>query len=418
MKKKTVIFGFGSRGKMYGEYALAYPEEFEVVSVVENDPDRIDRARKMFPEVPVYVDYRQFLKENVPADLAIIATQDKDHKEHATAFMRAGYDLLLEKPIAATEEDCTEIYRESVKTKRKVFVCHVLRYSAFYDAIKKIIEDGSLGEVVNIHASENVGYYHQAHSFVRGPWRNSAESSPMILAKCCHDMDILRYLIGERCLSVSSYGSLFHFRPENAPEGSAKYCSDCGKTDCIYKAQTLYTGDGAKGWFATYFSNRVGDRDGVLEDLRRTRYDKCVYRSDNDVVDHQSIVALFDKGKTACHTMTAFSREIYRDIKVYGTKAELYGVMEDNFVELRTFGGGVKRIPIDVSAATVGGHNGSDYFMMKSLYKALSGEKVRGITTLDVSLESHLMCFAAEKSRLSGGAPFPIGGNDVFKGDL
>ena len=399
--KKLVVFGLGARGMIYANFAKTYPEKFRLVAIIENNPKRLELAKKEYPGTRLFENYHDFLAEKISADIVAVATQDEDHKEHAIAMMQAGYDLLLEKPIANNKEDCLAIYEASKQYDRKVVVCHVLRYTPFYSTVKKIIDSGKLGEVITIHASENVGYYHQAHSFVRGPWRNKAQSSPMILAKCCHDMDILRYLMGENCLSVNSYGGLSHFTLENAPAGSTEYCSDCPHGDCIYKAQTIYTSQNGMG-FSRYFSVREMTEEYILEDLKKTQYDRCVFRSDNDVVDHQVTIMQFANGKTACHTMTAFSKEIYRDLKIHGTKAELVGCVEENRLEIRTFGGQVEKMEIDVSAANVGGHMGGDYFMMNSLYKALNGEVAEGITYLDVSIESHLMSFAAEESRING----------------
>ncbi len=402
MKKiKIVIFGYGARGKIYADYARAYPEQYEVTAIVEINEERRKAAEKLF-DCPVYADYKQMLLDKPQADIIAVATQDEQHEQHATACMEAGYDLLLEKPIADTKEGCLRIYEAAKKYERKVIVCHVLRYSPFYSAVKRIIDSGKLGEIITIHASENVGYYHQAHSYVRGPWRNKEKASPMILAKCCHDMDIIRYMIGEKCVSVNSYGSLSYFKEENAPESSAAYCSDCKYEDCVYKAQTIYTSE--KGnFFASYFTTKERTEENILRDLKGSQYDRCVFKCDNDVVDHEVTIMQFENGKTACHTMTAFSQEIYRDLKIHGTKAELVGVMENNEVEIRYFTGETEKIAIDISAATVGGHMGGDAFMMNSLYKALNGEKAEGISYLDVSIESHLMSFGAEESRLNGG---------------
>jgi hypothetical protein len=177
--------------------------------------------------------------------------------------------------------------------------------------------------------------------------------------------------------------------------------------DCIYKAQTIYTSkDG--DFFANYFTTKEHTKENVLNDLQGTQYDRCVYKCDNDVVDHQVTVMLFENGKTACHTMTAFSKDIYRDLKIHGTKAELVGCVEENRLEIRTFGGDVEKVELDLSAANVGGHMGGDFFMMNSLYLALNGEKAEGITYLDVSIDSHLMSFAAEESRLNGGATIKL----------
>ena len=400
--KKLVVFGYGARGHIYADFAERYPELFTLIAIIENNPERIQDAKKNHKGVPVFDDYHVFLNRKISADVVAICTQDADHKEHAIAMMDAGYHLLLEKPIANNEEDCRKIYDASIKNNSRVIVCHVLRYSPFYSTIKRIIDEGKIGEVVSIQASENVGYFHQAHSFVRGPWKNSIESSPMILAKCCHDMDIIHYLINEKCLSVNSYGSLSYFNKEHAPTGSANYCSDCPIKDCIYNAQHLYLDTEAR-MFAGYFANDELSDEGILKKLRHSDYDKCVFKSNNDVVDHQVTIMNFENGKTACHTMSAFSKDIYRDIKIYATKAQLIGLMEDNKIEIKYFGKDNETINVDISNANVGGHNGSDYYMMNNLYNVLNNNVVNGVTFLDDSIESHLMAFGAEKSRLNNG---------------
>lgn len=401
MRKNIAIIGFGGRGHIYGNYAKQNSEQFRVVAVADTVEHRRRDGEENFGAV-AYADYKELLDKGYDLDLVVISTQDSQHKEHALYALERGYDLLLEKPIAIKEEDCLEIYECAKKNGRRVFVCHVLRYTPFYRTIKDILDSGELGEVVAIHASENVGYYHQAHSYVRGPWRNCAQSSPMILAKCSHDMDILRYLIGERCVSVSSCGGLHFFKKENAPKGATAYCTDCPHAHtCVYNAKRLYL---EHSWMAGYFLKTEQTEENIVRELPYSQYDRCVFACDNDVVDHQSTVLLFENGKTATHTMTAFSKEIYRDIKIYGTKAELVGVMENNEIEVRTFGGNVKKIEVDISCAKTGGHSGGDFCMMSELYKVLDGKEGKGVTYLDVSIESHLMSFAAERSRLNGGA--------------
>ncbi len=405
--KKLVVFGLGQRGNIYASFAKKYPDKFRLVAIIENDADRIKYAKQNFPAVEIYENYRDFLAKKMQADIVAVSTQDSQHLEHAIAMLEGGYDLLLEKPIANSREECLQIYETAQRLQRKVIVCHVLRYSPFYSAIKREIDAGKLGELITIHASENVGYYHYAHSYIRGAWRNTKESSPIILAKCCHDMDILRYLMGESCKSVSSYGGLFYFNAEHAPKDSAAFCSECKVANCPFNAQKIYTS--AKGdFFANYFTIKEHTKENVLNDLKGSAYDRCVFKCDNDVADHQVTAISFENGKTASHTLTAFSKEIYRDIKIYGTSAELVGVMEDNAYEIRYFDGRVEKVQVDISAADVGGHNGGDFFMLNELYKELNGEKAQGITYLSVSLESHLMCFAAEESRLDGGRSVKI----------
>lgn len=392
MQVKIAILGYGKRGSIYARYAQNNPDKFKVTAVAEIDPVKREIASNLHG-CPVFEDWREMLNSNLQADIIAVATQDADHPEHAVACMERGFDILLEKPIATTEEGCEQILSVAKKHSRRVIVCHVLRYTPFYTRVKQIIDSGELGDILALYTSENVGYYHQAHSFVRGPWGSKEKSSPMILAKCCHDMDLLSWLIGKKCQKVASFGALTYFKEENAPENSANYCSDC-KADCIYKAQNLYK---KHRWMAGYFSQEE-EWSKVKKALRHSQYDKCVFRSDNDVVDHQACIFNFEGGIIASHTMDAFSDKIYRDIKVHGTKAELFGIMEQNLLEIRPFGGKVRRIKIDTSKA-IGGHGGGDAGIMEELYNEYNGLPTECITHIDVSIESHRMAFAAEKAR-------------------
>lgn len=401
-RKNIAIIGFGQRGQTYAEYTKSFPDDMKLVAACDTKEARREKAKAVY-NADVYVDYKELLDKGYELDLVVISTQDKQHKEHAIYALERGYDLLLEKPISVTQKDCMDIYKCAKKNNRRVFVCHVLRYSPFYSKIKEIIDSGELGEVMTIHASENVGYFHQAHSFVRGPWKNSNTSSPMILAKCCHDLDIIRYLIGERCESVNSYGELSYFNKKNKPENATKYCSDCPLAkDCAFNAKKIYCEKFCNGWLSSYFHQGELNPQAVEKSLRHSDYDICVFDCDNNVVDHQTTIMKFENGKTATHTMTGFSKDCYRDIKVYGTKAELYGLMENNCVEIRPFDGDKRTIEIN-SDAPFGAHGGSDYHMMVELNKVLNGEKCTGVTFLEVSMESHLMAFGAEKSRTHNG---------------
>ena len=402
---RLAVLGLGQRGIIYSDYATKHSSQFALTAVIDNDPVKAQYAKKHYSGVLFYSDYRDFIAARVAADLVAICTQDRQHKEHALALMRAGYDLLLEKPVAVSAEDCLEILRVSRELGRRVIVCHVLRYSRFYAEIKRQIDGDVLGKIESINTTENVGYFHYAHSYIRGPWRNSETSSPMILAKCCHDMDLLRYLIGKKCLSISSFGELSVFKPENAPVGAVDYCTDCSVEGCPYRANEIYL---KERFFARYFTLDENDTQMMIADLKHSPYDRCVWHSDNDVVDHQVVIARFEEGATASHTMCAFSKEIYRDIKIYGTKAQLFGRMESNEFEIHPFNGETQKIKVDVSAADVGAHNGSDYYMMNDLFRFLNGESVPTITDLSVSIGSHMMCFAAEASRLNGGAPVSV----------
>ena len=394
MQVKIAILGYGKRGSIYARYAKDHPNEFKVVAVAEIDPVKREIAKNLH-NCPVFEDWKEMLASDLNADIIAVATQDCDHPEHAVACMEKGFDILLEKPIATTKEGCQQIVDASEKYGRKVIVCHVLRYTPFYQKVKEIMDSGKLGNIMAVYTSENVGYFHQAHSFVRGPWGNKEESSPMILAKCCHDMDLLYWLIGKKCEKAASFGSLSYFTEENAPENSAKYCSEC-QAECIYRAQDLYK---KHRWMAGYFTQE-DDWRKVKKELEHSDYDKCVFRCNNDVVDHQVCIFRFEDGITAMHTMDAFSREIYRDIKVHGTKGELVGVMEKNFLELRTFGGKAERIAID-SESVCGGHGGGDNGIMRGVYDDYNGQPSANITYLKDSYESHKMAFAAESARMT-----------------
>ena len=393
--KTLIIIGFGQRGQIYAQYAKSEPNRFAVAAVVETDAEKCGIAAKEYG-CPVFTDAQSFFDAHIPADVAVIAVQDCDHKKYVLECLKRKYDILLEKPIACSLEDCLEIEQAQRKYGAKILVCHVLRYTPFYSGIKEVLDRGDIGEIVSIHASENVGYWHQAHSFVRGPWRNSGVSTPMIVAKCCHDMDIIRWFMGKKCVKVSSFGALKYFTAENAPAGCADYCSDCAVADCIYRAQTFYARQ--PGW-AKYF-HKTDDRD-MMDDLRHSQYDRCVFRSDNDVVDHQVTIMEFEGGGTACHTMTAFSKDIYRDIKIYGTKGEIVGVVEQNRFEVRLFGGETKLYEIDPDEAA-GGHSGGNVGLMKELYEVLCDNACKNASFLEVSVDSHRMAFQAEQARVCG----------------
>ena len=243
-KAKLIIVGFGSRGQLFGGYALDH-ENTELVAIADVNPEARAKAIKEFGIKPenCFKSADEIFSHGKIADAAFICTQDKQHKEHAITAMRLGYDICLEKPIATTMEDCEEILKVQEETGKKAMICHVLRYSPFYMKIREVIKSGEIGDVVTISQTENVAYWHDAHSYVRGAWRNKEESSPMILAKCCHDLDIIFWLLGKKCKKVSSFGDLYYFKKENAPEGAADRCFRCPesvKKDCPYDAFKIY----------------------------------------------------------------------------------------------------------------------------------------------------------------------------------
>ena len=403
------VIGYGGRGSLYTRL-LNERGDFTLTAVCDINPDKLDKAVRDtgISKDKTFLDPEKFFAAGKLADALVLSTMDRTHYQYAIRALNLGYDLLLEKPIAETAEECRGIYELSKKLNRKVEVCHVLRYSPFYALIKQKIDGGELGKVVTVTQTENVGWYHQAHSFVRGNWGNSEKSSPMILQKCCHDMDILYYLIGKDCKAVSSFGSLTYFTRDNAPEGSADYCFMCPCADeCIFNCMNLYKKSGAANGFL-FLTDYYGDADdnAAIErhfSDKNNRFARCVYKCDNDVVDHQVTNLLFDDGVTAQLTMTAFSAEITRVIKVHLTKGEIVGDMGTNTITFTPFGG--KQEVIDVKSLTSGlaGHGGGDARLVDDFAALLEGKNAKILTDISKSLMSHQMCYAAEESRKNGG---------------
>ena len=419
---KLFSVGAGSRGTTYATYALEHPEHAAVVGVAEPRSfhrDRIASQHAVDADF-VFEDWRDAL--NVPrfADVAVITTQDKDHAEPAIEFARRGYDIILEKPIAPTEEACRRVVDEVQKAGVLLSVCHVYRYVKETVRLKEIIDSGVIGALCNIQHFEPVGYWHQAHSFVRGNWRNEAESSFMLLSKSCHDIDWLQYIMGDHCRRVSSFGTLKHFRRENKPAGASDRCLDCSvESECPYSAPRLYLGwlrSGRKGWPVDVVAPSETE-EGVIDALRDGPYGRCVYECDNDVVDNQVVALEYGSGQTASFTMTAFNNVGGRKTRIFGTHGELYLNSGDReFVDgewvvtepvLRHFDFLTERITYetitDHADTTLSGHHFGDYRMMERVVEAMRLRDQRLIPTGPVdTLRSHLTVFAAERSRREG----------------
>ena len=292
-RKKLILIGAGSRGKTYTDNAKLLEDKYEVVAVAEPVEDRRNYIRKAhnLRDDLCFDTWEPLLSMPKMADAAIIATMDRDHLAPTLEAIRKGYDILLEKPVCPTPEECYIIEREAEKYGVRILVCHVLRYTTFFRAIKKLIDNGTLGKVINVQHREDVGHVHQSHSFVRGNWGNEERSSCMILQKCCHDMDILQWLVGKKCKKVQSFGSLSYFTRDNAPEGAPERCIDgCPHGDnCPYNSVKLYLESDSK-WFRRASTQLIDPTDADVERaLRETQYGKCVYKCDNNVVDHQVV---------------------------------------------------------------------------------------------------------------------------------
>ncbi|MFT5369577.1 MAG: putative dehydrogenase [Candidatus Latescibacterota bacterium] len=402
---KILSIAAGSRGTGYASYAEKHPDRVQIVGVAE--PRDFYRQQMVgnydIPMANTFTDWREAVARDKFADAVIIATQDAMHTEPAIAFAEKGYHILLEKPMAPTEEECIRIAEAAKRNHVILAVCHVMRYTQYTQRLKKVVESGVIGDVVNLQHLEPVGYWHQAHSFVRGNWRNEAASSFMLLAKSCHDLDWIRHMMGVSCRSLSSFGSLKHFRKEEQPEGASDRCLDCGvEAECSYSAKKIYLGRLAKGqtgWPINVLTPDVTE-ESVMDALRNGPYGRCVYVCDNDVVDNQVVNMLFEGGRTASFTMTAFNEAGHRKTHIFGTKGALYGdgtkITRFDFLTDETE-------VIDTSAADasiLGGHGGGDYGIMHSFVEAVStGDPSKVLSGADESLETHRMVFAAERAR-------------------
>lgn len=410
---KVAIIGFGSRGRMFGNL-IQNDNSVELIAIADNAaPCREYAMQRGIPESMCFDSADSFFAQGKICDAVFICTQDAQHIDMAMKALELGYDICLEKPAAVTFEDCVTIRDTANKLGRKVMLTHVLRYAPFYQQIKKMIDDGTLGEVVTLNQTENIAYWHFALSYVRGPWRNMADSSPTIIAKCCHDMDIINWLIPAKCTSVSSYGNLYYFNQAHAPEGSADYCVDCApevKEKCLYNAYNIYPQRMSTSVVGGTARLKGKDIYHIL-DSKEDVIGRCVFRGDNDAIDNQVVNMVFDSGATAHLTMTAFSDRCYRYIKVHGTKGEIYGDADDGILYLTEYGKPTQVIDVNklTDHALDDGHGGGDYFLYKDFIDYITVNSPSFTrTTINDSIECHLMGFKTEESRQKGGIPLTI----------
>ncbi len=405
---KLLVIGGGGRGSGYANFVTKHPDLGKVVGLAEPRDEYRDVLVKSCGIAPenVFTDWRQAARREKFADAVIISTCDALHADPAVAFAEKGYAMLLEKPMAPDEAASRRIV-QAVKDNGVLFaVCHVMRYTDYTQTLKGLLDSGVIGEIVSVQHLEPVGWWHQAHSFVRGNWGNEGTSSSMLLAKSCHDLDWLRYIMGVPCKRVSSFGSLYHFRKECQPAGASDRCLDCGvEPDCPYSARKIYLGRLAKGhtgWPVDVLTYDV-TVEGVTEALRSGPYGRCVYACDNDVVDHQVVNMEFDGGRSATFTMTAFSDVGGRKTRIFGTRGQIEGdgskIEHFDFLTQAT-----EVIDTKTTGSTItSGHGGGDSRLMESFLDAVAGnDPTKILSGPDETLESHLMVFAAERARRDG----------------
>jgi len=434
-KVSLVVVGAGNRGKVYSKYALERPDLCQVVGIAE--PRDITRelmvAEYNIPKENVFKDWKDLAKLNKKiADAVIITTQDRMHTEPAIHFANLGYHILLEKPMAPTEQECRAIVEAVEKNKVILAVGHVLRYTPYTQKIKQLIDSGAIGKVINIQHMEPVGWFHHAHSYVRGNWRNTKEASFMLMAKSCHDIDWIAYVLGSDCVKVSSFGSLVHFRKENKPNGAGNRCIDCSvEADCPYSAKKIYLEPVVKRgllqrhptshpppgkdatpveeadyhvWKMLHILTEVPTVESVNEALEKGPYGRCVYECDNDVVDNQVVNMQFKNGTTASFTMVAFSQDVcIRKTRIFGTKGQIEGDSSTiTHFDFLTKQEKSYRPDDDFNVkTTLTGHGGADYFLMKSFIEAvIANDPSKVLSSAQETLRSHVAVFAAENARV------------------
>jgi predicted dehydrogenase len=396
----AALIGAGKRGRnAYGSYALKRTDEIQFIAVAEPD----EQKRRLFAEqhnIPVERQYstgEELLAQPKLCEALLICTMDRGHYAPAMQALEKGYHILLEKPMSHDPQETIEIAEQAERCQRILTICHGMRYGTFPKELKRIVDAKLIGEVMTIQWTENVGYEHYVSSFVRGNWRNSQESSSMILQKCCHDMDMLQWLIGAKCVEVSSFGALSYFKQENAPEGSTERCTDgCAvEQDCPFSAIKNYYHTKLGGWYnAVSLQPTLEAR---MKAIKEGPYGRCVFRCDNDVVDHQVVNLLFDNEVTVSFTMTGFARSNARTFKIMGTKGEIRGNGAE--IEVNYFNGKVERYyPEKVE----GGHGGADVLIMRDFVSQVRKGDLEGSSSAAESARSHMIAFAAEHSRVTG----------------
>ncbi len=405
---EAVLIGAGNRGHaVFGRYARAHPDRLKIVAVAEPVDERRTRAAREHALEPgrAFRDWRELLARPALAPVAIVATGDTEHVGPALAALAGGYDLLLEKPIAPDPADCVRVVRAAERAGRVLQIGHVLRYTPFYQRVAETLAGGALGELLNLDLKEHVVYWHMTHSYVRGKFRSRALAAPLILAKACHDLDLMAWFAGRPALRLASLGGLGHFRPEHAPRGAPARCTEgCPvQADCPHDAERFYLAPDEPLAALWPWSDLGPDpaRDARRRALETGPYGRCVYRCDNDVADHQVTVVEFEGGATASFTVQGLASEERRTLRLTGTRGELRGVLHTGEIEVSRHGAlGVERSALGGSPF---GHFGGDDGLLDHFTDLMRrGRPAEVRASGRVALESHLLGFAAERARCTG----------------
>lgn len=404
----AITLGAGARGNVYGNYGLHFENELNIVGVAEPIPIRNERYAKKhgIADENRFVTWEHVFERPKFADAIIITTPDELHYGPCMKALELGYDVLLEKPIAPTEEECLDILALAKKTGRIVAVCHVLRYAPYFIKLKEMIDNGMVGELISIQHLEPIQHIHMSHSYVRGNWHNSKQTTPIILAKSCHDLDILRWLVDKPCNHISAYGGLSWFKESNAPKGSTYRCTDgcSAESTCPYSALKIYYRERGYNYVFDFPDDPATHNEFVLEQLKTTNYGRCVYRMENDQPDHYVTSMEFDDGITANFSMEAFTSYHGRRTRIMGSMGDIVGDMNE-FTHTDFLTNKVTKWDItveDVDNYKNSGHGGGDWALVTDWIRAIDKQDHTLLTsTIDASIESHIMGFMAEKSRLN-----------------
>lgn len=421
----AVIVGAGHRAFVYSKLALTDPDKLKIVGVADPDIIRQKKAMEMFgfPKENCFDSALELSRVPKFADAVINGTMDEQHVETSIPLLKKGYDMLLEKPFATNEKEMRELVSCVKENGNKVMICHVLRYTPFYLSIKERVASGEIGDIINIQTCEHVSYHHLSTSYVRGKWANSDIChTSMLLAKCCHDIDLMMWMMSDTQPSmISSFGSKFQFKPENAPkEAGTKCLVDCPLVDtCRYSAKRLYL-DQPKRWAFYIWDKLEGIENPTDEDRINllkgdSNYGRCIYKCDNNVVDHQSVLVNFKNGATGTHNMVGGSAGPMRRIHIIGTKGEIYGDFEESKFTVakihptKTDEKTVEVVDLNVNGDMVGaygGHGGGDEKLAADFVEFLRGGKPSlACTSIFDSVAGHLCVYLADKSREENGMP-------------
>ena len=394
-----VAIGAGNRTNKYLEYVRRNPDKARLIGVVElNDLRRQKVAVEFGLDASCcYTDYRDFFRSPLKADAVMICTPENMHFEPAMLAIEAGYHVLLEKPIAQTLEECLAIGEAARRKNVIVSVCHVLRYHPYFIKLKELACSGELGNIISINHCTSVGVDRATHSFVRGLWSREADTNPMLISKCCHDIDFLLWLTKTRCRKITSFGSLRWFRSKNAPEGSAERCIDCKvEAQCPFSAVDLYRV--RRDWISNFDIPQGKTIDQVIEDeLREGKYGRCIYHCDNDVVDHQIVSMEMDSEVTINFSMDLFTLKDHRKTHICLTEGEIDG--NETLLRVRRFRGGAETVYDFSNLSHQPFHAGADLDIVADFIDAIHSEEKYLRTSIDLSVESHRICFEAERSR-------------------